>query len=132
MTRQRRAISTRFRDRGYRFLVTPQREAAPAVAVDAGGDHAQAPLALGAGNRVCCNLSNRMVSDRVARIVRSRSLWPRRIIASRFCLSKNLSPDPANVFFADGMHEEILSNLANVANLEVISRTTMMQYRGSR
>jgi tetratricopeptide (TPR) repeat protein len=27
------------------------------------------------------------------------------------------------------MHEEILSSLANVANLEVISRTTMMQYR---
>jgi TolB-like protein/DNA-binding winged helix-turn-helix (wHTH) protein len=44
---------------------------------------------------------------------------------------ENLSPDPANAFFADGMHEEILSSLANVAHLEVISRTTMMQYRTS-
>ncbi len=43
---------------------------------------------------------------------------------------ENLSPDPANAFFADGMHEEILSALSNSApGLEVISRTTMMTYR---
>jgi len=45
---------------------------------------------------------------------------------------ENLSPDPANAFFADGMHEEILSAIANRAtNLEVISRTTMMVYRAA-
>jgi TolB-like protein/DNA-binding winged helix-turn-helix (wHTH) protein len=43
---------------------------------------------------------------------------------------ENLSPDPANAFFTDGLHEEILSAIANRAtNLEVISRTTMMMYR---
>ena len=43
---------------------------------------------------------------------------------------ENLSPDPANAFFADGMHEEILTALSNSApGLEVISRTTMMTYR---
>jgi TolB-like protein len=42
----------------------------------------------------------------------------------------NLSPDPANGFFADGLHEEILSTLARRASgLEVVSRTTMMGYR---
>ena len=42
----------------------------------------------------------------------------------------NLSPDPTDVFFADGMHEEITSTLANrVAALEVVPRTTMMTYR---
>jgi TolB-like protein/DNA-binding winged helix-turn-helix (wHTH) protein len=42
----------------------------------------------------------------------------------------NLSPDPANAFFADGMHEELLSVLGSHArNFEVISRTTMMPYR---
>ena len=42
----------------------------------------------------------------------------------------NLSPDPANAFFADGLHEEILSVLARRApGLDVISRTTMMGYR---
>ena len=45
---------------------------------------------------------------------------------------ENLSPDPANAFFTDGMHEEILSAIANRAtNLEVISRTTMMVYRAT-
>jgi TolB-like protein len=45
---------------------------------------------------------------------------------------ENLSPDPANAFFTDGMHEEILSTLANgAASLEVISRTTMMLYRAT-
>ena len=45
---------------------------------------------------------------------------------------ENLSPDPANAFFADGMHEEILSAIANRApQLEVISRTTMMTYRAT-
>ncbi|HET9474920.1 MAG TPA: hypothetical protein VFO82_13565 [Steroidobacteraceae bacterium] len=43
---------------------------------------------------------------------------------------ENLSPDPANAFFTDGMHEEILAAIANrAANLEVISRTTMRVYR---
>jgi TolB-like protein len=44
---------------------------------------------------------------------------------------ENLSPDPANAFFTDGMQEEILTALANSAKgLEVISRTTMMSYKG--
>ncbi|MFZ5615942.1 MAG: TIR domain-containing protein [Pseudomonadota bacterium] len=43
----------------------------------------------------------------------------------------NLSPDPANAFFTDGVHEQILSTLANGARgIEVISRTTMMSFRG--
>jgi len=42
---------------------------------------------------------------------------------------ENLSPDPANAFFADGMHEEILRSLGNARNLDVVSRTTMMLYR---
>jgi len=43
---------------------------------------------------------------------------------------ENLSSDPANAFFTDGMHEEILAMLSRHApDLEVISRTTMMTYR---
>ena len=43
---------------------------------------------------------------------------------------ENLSPDPDNAFFTDGLHEEILSTLTNRApDLQVISRTTMMSYR---
>jgi TolB-like protein len=42
----------------------------------------------------------------------------------------NLSPDPANEFFTDGLHEEILATLSGRARgVEVISRTTIMTYR---
>jgi TolB-like protein/DNA-binding winged helix-turn-helix (wHTH) protein len=42
----------------------------------------------------------------------------------------NFSPDPANAFFAEGLHEEILSTLASrTTDIDVISRTTMMTYR---
>src|SRR5882672_349083 len=45
---------------------------------------------------------------------------------------ENLSPDPANAFFADGLHDEILATLAQRApGLQVISRTTMMRYRAN-
>jgi serine/threonine protein kinase/tetratricopeptide (TPR) repeat protein len=45
---------------------------------------------------------------------------------------ENLSPDPDNAFFTDALHEEILTTLAGGApELEVVSRTTMMLYRGA-
>jgi serine/threonine protein kinase/tetratricopeptide (TPR) repeat protein len=41
---------------------------------------------------------------------------------------ENLSDDTQNSFFADGVQNEILTNLAKVADLKVISRTSVMQY----
>ena len=40
----------------------------------------------------------------------------------------SLSTDPENAFFAEGMQDEILTSLARVADLKVISRTSVMQY----
>src|SRR5204862_56115 len=42
---------------------------------------------------------------------------------------ENLSRDPDNAFFADGVQDEILTNLAKIADLKVISRTSVMQYK---
>jgi TolB-like protein/class 3 adenylate cyclase/cytochrome c-type biogenesis protein CcmH/NrfG len=44
----------------------------------------------------------------------------------------NLSDNPEIAFFTDGVQEEILSNLAKVADLKVISRTSVMQYKTPR
>lgn len=41
----------------------------------------------------------------------------------------NLSPDPENAFFADGLQEEILATLARAGGLRVISRTSVQEYR---
>jgi TolB-like protein/Tfp pilus assembly protein PilF len=42
---------------------------------------------------------------------------------------ENLSEDKENAFFADGIHDELLSNLAKIKELKVISRTSVMQYK---
>src|SRR6476660_4020445 len=41
---------------------------------------------------------------------------------------ENLSVDPENTFFADGVHAEILTHLTKIAGLKVISRTSVMTY----
>src|SRR6266850_7021138 len=43
---------------------------------------------------------------------------------------ENLSDDQENTYFADGIQDDILSSLAKVADLKVISRTSVRQYRG--
>jgi TolB-like protein/class 3 adenylate cyclase/Flp pilus assembly protein TadD len=41
----------------------------------------------------------------------------------------NLSRDPDNAFFTEGVQDEILTDLAKVADLKVISRSSVMQYK---
>src|SRR5881409_1174707 len=41
----------------------------------------------------------------------------------------NLSKEQGNAFFADGVQDEILTDLARVADLKVISRTSVMSYK---
>jgi serine/threonine protein kinase len=42
---------------------------------------------------------------------------------------ENLSEEKANAFFADGVQDEILTDLARIADLKVISRMSVMQYK---
>jgi len=42
---------------------------------------------------------------------------------------ENLSEEKANAFFTEGVQDEILTHLARIADLKVISRTSVMQYK---
>src|SRR5207248_839299 len=42
---------------------------------------------------------------------------------------ENLSDEKQNAFFTDGVQDEILTHLAKIADLKVISRTSVMQYK---
>jgi len=45
---------------------------------------------------------------------------------------ENLSHDPEQDYFADGMTEELITNLGKISALRVISRTSVMQYKGTK
>ena len=43
----------------------------------------------------------------------------------------NLSPDPNNAYFAAGIHEEVLNQLAKISDMKVISRRAVLRYEGT-
>jgi TolB-like protein/Tfp pilus assembly protein PilF len=44
---------------------------------------------------------------------------------------ENMSEEKENAFFADGVHEDVLTNLSFIKDLHLVSRTSVMQYRGT-
>jgi TolB-like protein/DNA-binding winged helix-turn-helix (wHTH) protein/tetratricopeptide (TPR) repeat protein len=44
----------------------------------------------------------------------------------------NLSGDPSEEFFADGMTDQLITDLAKVGSLRVVSRTSILQYKGGK
>ncbi|HXQ82141.1 MAG TPA: TIR domain-containing protein [Opitutaceae bacterium] len=44
---------------------------------------------------------------------------------------ENMSEDKQNAFFTDGVHEDVLTNLSFIRDLHLVSRTSVMRYRGT-
>src|ERR1700730_12721102 len=57
---------------------------------------------------------------------------PTRIQSLAVLPLENLSRDPDQDYFADGMTEALISELSRIRNLKVISRTSVMRYKGTR
>jgi TolB-like protein/DNA-binding winged helix-turn-helix (wHTH) protein/Flp pilus assembly protein TadD len=66
--------------------------------------------------------------------LRSRILYPRvpPIHAIAVLPLDNLSGDPSQDYFADGMTDALITDLVKISEVKVISRTSVMQYKGAR
>ncbi len=67
------------------------------------------------------NLGGRLLGTRSAPPIRSLAVLP----------LQNLSGDPAQDYFADGMTDALITDLAQIGSLKVISRTSIMRYKKS-
>jgi TolB-like protein len=103
------------------FDVTPQGiKATPSVA--SGGHRRRNVLMLAAAGVVISIAAGFFVLPRAAarKLDKSIAVLP----------FENLSQEKENAFFADGIQDDILTNLSKIGDLKVISRTSVMSYRG--
>jgi TolB-like protein/Tfp pilus assembly protein PilF len=65
-------------------------------------------------------------------LFRSRGRAPKGIRSLAVLPLDNLSADASQNYFADGMTDELITDLAQISALRVISRTSVMAYKGAR
>ncbi|MET0232286.1 MAG: winged helix-turn-helix domain-containing protein, partial [Rhodanobacteraceae bacterium] len=119
--------------RGYRFLADVKPIEAPAAAPEA-----DAPVAAPAGaRRMRTILAVGLVALAIAIAVAFGLQTPRNVPATSGTQSlavlpfENLTHDPAQEYFADGMTDELITSLGQIRALHVISRTSAMSYKGA-
>src|SRR5260370_461346 len=116
--------------RGYRFIgaVEVPAEAITVAAIAPAkprGTHLRIALVvvllLGAAS-VAAWMYNRIRGNRAGQQITSLAVLP----------LENLSGDSAQDYFADGITDELITTLAKINSVKVISRTSIMQYKGVR
>jgi len=127
--------------RGYRFIVPVEEVQAPRIS-EANGNKTReavgvaAPTAWQSKTRAALALTLLILAATgslwlVRAVSRPTSAAPR--LGSIAVLPlENLSGDPAQQYFADGMTEQLITDLAKVNALRVISRTSVMRYKGTK
>jgi TolB-like protein/Flp pilus assembly protein TadD len=66
------------------------------------------------------------------RFIGTVDVCPRKFASLAVLPLENLSRDPDQEYFAEGLIEELITTLAKIGGLRVVSRTSVMVYKGSR
>lgn len=120
---------------GYRFIAQVETAPEPATAQPAARALAGPPAQSASGHRLHLRAAAILVAcvgllatgwDLAAR------LHPPPIHSLAVLPLDNLSGDPSQEYFADGMTDELITELARIPNLRVVSRTSVMADKGSR
>ena len=129
--------------RGYRYIGPVGDAQAPPAAAEKADDAGKVVSLATHGKRnsrravvvraviLCAVLALGPITWTVWRLVRAKP-----VDASIHSLAvlplSNLSGDPSEEFFSDGMTDQLITDLAKVGSLRVISRTSVMKYEGTR
>jgi len=132
---QPRFIET-FPRRGYRWLVpvSPDDPASEEAAPEQPSRQSKGPLWIGEALAVLVVLAIIIVSiaSLAHKWLTNRRQPPPQVSALAVIPLENLSRDPEQEYFADGMTDELITNLAKISQARVVSRTSVMHYKGSR
>ncbi len=128
--------------RGYRYIGPVEDASRPAPAGSA-GDAGKGLSVAAAGKResrlavvaraviLCAALALGFVAWIGWRSVRAKPASAAPIHSLAVLPLSNLSGNPSEEFFADGMTDQLITDLAKLGSLRVISRTSVMQYKGT-
>jgi TolB-like protein/DNA-binding winged helix-turn-helix (wHTH) protein/Tfp pilus assembly protein PilF len=128
--------------RGYRFLESPARPQAIPVLEE---NHQPLPQAVAAGSSRASRVGWRIAALMMTVALLALIVWgssqirKRRSMASVPLISslavlplENLSGDSTQDYFSDGMTDELITDLAKLPSVRVISRTSTAQYKGTK
>jgi len=124
--------------RGYRLIVPVTGvEVQPPGTTTQSGPSSEAPVGVRPGKpraALAFTLLAVLASGSVLWLVRMashRTAAPPRLRSIAVLPLDNLSRDPAQDYFVDGMTDELITDLAKVGSLRVISRSSVMRYKGT-